>query len=136
MTSNIVKRLANQNCVNCLIDLISQSDMLSLYGKCVLRAQRTVRNEEDKMLFSFGCSAESFVVGLLSDQSAQPEGTVNASYWHFTESNFRNDRTGAVPRLDLELQRLLHPSWARESAGCMRGEPSSSVFVTLGCRQL
>ena len=51
MTQNIVKRVANQNCVNCLIDLISQSDMLSLYGKCVLRAQRTVRNEEEKTLF-------------------------------------------------------------------------------------
>ena len=102
----------------------------------MLRAQRTVRNEEDKTLFSLSRSAESFVASLLSDQLAQPEGTVNASYWHFTESNFRNDRTGAVPRLDLGLQRLLHASCSRESAGRMRGEVSSSVLVTLGCRQL
>ena len=44
-----------------------------------LWGQRTIRNEEDKMLFSLGHSAESFVVSLLSDQLAQPEGTVNAS---------------------------------------------------------
>ena len=29
MTRNVVKRLANQNCVNCLFDLIGQSDLLS-----------------------------------------------------------------------------------------------------------
>ena len=82
MTSNIVKRLANQNCVNCLFDIISQSDMLRLFTEqrqmCAW-GQRTIRNEEDKMLFSLGHSAESFVVSLLSDQLAQPEGTVNAS---------------------------------------------------------
>ena len=32
MTWNVVKRLANQNRVNCLYDLIGQSDMLSSYG--------------------------------------------------------------------------------------------------------
>ena len=42
------------------------------------RAQRIVRNEEDKTSFSLGRSAESSVVNLLSDQLAQPEGTVNA----------------------------------------------------------
>ena len=60
---------------------------------------------------------------ILSDQSAQPEATVIAFVTiRFPESKFRNERTGAVPRLELGLQRLLHPSWARESAGCMRGE--------------
>ena len=108
--------------------------MLSFYGtekkKCVLGAQRTVRNEEDKTLFSLGRSTDSSVVGLLPDQLAQPEGTVNAPLLTFTKSKFKNDRPRAVLRLDLGLQRLLHPSWVRESAGRMRG------FVTLGCRQL
>ena len=45
--------------------------------KYVLRGQRTARNEEDKT-FILSRSAESFVVALLSDQLAQPEGTVNA----------------------------------------------------------
>ena len=40
----------------------------------MLRAQRTVRNEEDKTLFSLGRSAESFSVSPVSDQLAQPEG--------------------------------------------------------------
>ena len=48
------------------------------------RAQRTVRNEEDKTSFSLGRSAESLVVSLLSDQLAQPEGTVNASFLTFS----------------------------------------------------
>ena len=54
----------------------------------------------------------------------------------FPENKLRNERAGAVPRLDLGLHRLLHPSKARESGVRMRGEVSSSVFVTLGCRQL
>ena len=77
-----MKRLANQNRVNCLFDLFGQSDMLSFYGtekKYMFRAQRTVRNEENKTSFSLGRSAESFVISLLSDQFAQPEGTVDAS---------------------------------------------------------
>ena len=41
-----------------------------------------------------------------------------------------------APRLDLGLQRLLHPSLARESSGRLRGQVSSSIFVTLVCRQL
>ena len=56
--------------------------MLSFYGaekNNMLRAQRTARNEEDKTSFNLGLSAESFAVSLLSDQLAQPEGTVNAS---------------------------------------------------------
>ena len=113
MTWNVVKRLANQNRVNCLFDMIGQSHMLSFYGtekKYVHRAKRTVRNEEDKTSFSLGRGAESLVVNLLSDQLAQPEGTFNASYKRFTESKIRNDRTWAVPRLDLGLQRLLHSS--------------------------
>ena len=69
--------------------------------KNMLRAQRTVRNEEDKTSFSLGRSAESFVVNLLSDQLAQPEGTVNAPKLTFTESKFRNDGTRAVLRPDL-----------------------------------
>ena len=84
MTWNVVKRLANQNRVNCLFDVIGQSDMLSLFatekkmclrhrglliryvelvrsrGKNVRRAQRTVKNEEDKTSFSLGRSVESF----------------------------------------------------------------------------
>ena len=47
-----------------------------------------------------------------------------------------NEVSGAVLRLDLGLQRLLHPSWAWESASRMGGEVLSLVFVTLGCRQL
>ena len=77
-----MKRLANQNLVNCLFDVIGQSDMLRFYGKeknCVLREQRTVRNEEDKTSFSLGRSVEGFVVSLLSNQLAQLEETVNAS---------------------------------------------------------
>ena len=54
----------------------------------------------------------------------------------FPESKFRNARTGTDPRLNLGLQRLPHPSWARESAGRMIGEVPSSIFVTLGCGQL
>ena len=82
MTRNVVKKLANQNCVNRLFYIIGQSDMLSFYGtekKYMFRAQRTVRNEENKTSFSLGRSAESFIVSLLSDQLAQLEGTVNAS---------------------------------------------------------
>ena len=45
----------------------------------MLRAQRTVRNEEDKTSFSLSRSAESFAVSLLSDRLAQPEVTVDAS---------------------------------------------------------
>ena len=100
--------------------------------KYVLRAHRTVRNEEDKTLFSLGRSTDSSVVGLLPDQLAQPEGTVNAQLLTFTKSKFRNDRPGAVLRLDLGLQRLPRPSWGRESASRKRGKVSSSVFVTLG----
>ena len=61
--------------------MIGQSDMLSFCGAeiSMLRAQRTVRNDEDKTSFSFGRSAESFVVGLLSDHLEQPEEAVNAS---------------------------------------------------------
>ena len=57
--------------------MIGKSDMLSFYGtekNIMLRAQRTVRNEEDKTLFSLGRSAESFSVSPVSDQLAQPEG--------------------------------------------------------------
>ena len=75
-----MKRLADR-----LFVMIGQSDVLRFYGtkkkkKDVLGAQRTVRNEDDKTLISLGRRAESFVVSLLSDQLAQPAGTVNASY--------------------------------------------------------
>ena len=82
MTQNVVKKLADQKGVNRLFDMISQSDMLSFYGtekKYILKVQRTVRNEEDKVSFSLGRSAKSSVASLLSDQLAQPEGTVNVS---------------------------------------------------------
>ena len=82
MTWNVVKRLANQNRVNCLFDMIGQSHMLSFYGtekKYVHRAKRTVRNEEDKTSFSLGRGAKRSVASLLSHQLAQPEETVNAS---------------------------------------------------------
>ena len=64
LSRNVVKRLANQNRVNCVFDVIGQSDLLSFYGteKVCLKAQRTVRNEEDKTSFSLDCSAESFVL--------------------------------------------------------------------------
>ena len=66
-----------------------------------------------------------------------PRGLSTLYSKRFTESNFRTDRTGAVLQLDLVgLQRLLHPSWAQESAGHMRKKVSSSIFVTLGCCQL
>ena len=45
--------------------MIGKSDMLSFYGtekNIMLRAQRTVRNEEDKTLFTLDCSTESFVL--------------------------------------------------------------------------
>ena len=53
------KRLANQNRVNCLLDMIGLSDMLSFYGaeKKIFRAMRTVRNEEEKTSFNLGRSA-------------------------------------------------------------------------------
>ena len=47
-----------------------------------------------------------------------------------------NEVTGTVLRLDLGLRRLLHPSWALESASRMGSEVSSSIFITLGCHQL
>ena len=82
MTCNVVKRLASQTLANCLFDVIGQLRMLSFYRteKSLSGAQRTVRNEEDNTLFSLGRSANSFVVSLLSDMLAQPEGTDNASY--------------------------------------------------------
>ena len=79
---NVVKRLANQNHVNCLFDVISQSDMSSFSQsreKDMLRVQRTVRNGEARCYFSLGCSAKVFAVSLLSDQLAQSEGTVDIS---------------------------------------------------------
>ena len=62
MARDVVKKLAKQNRVNCSFDMIGQLDMLSFYGteKVCLKAQRTVRNEEDKTSFSFGRSAEKF----------------------------------------------------------------------------
>ena len=54
-------------------------ELLRNREKYVLRAQRTVRNGADKTLFSEGRSAKTFVVSLLSDQLAQPEGTVSCS---------------------------------------------------------
>ena len=100
MIWNVVKRLANQNRVNCLFDEICLSDTLSFFTeqrkKYVLRAQRTVSGTKKQ--------DESFVASLLSEQWAQPEGIINASYWRFTESKLRNDSTGAVLRLDPGLQ--------------------------------
>ena len=73
--------MANQSRVNCLFDMIGQSDMLSFNGteEKMLRAQRSLGDDEYKMSFSFGGSAESFVASLLSDQFSQPEGTINIS---------------------------------------------------------
>ena len=80
VTWNVVKRLANQNRVNCLFDMIGQSNMLSFYGsgENVCLGHRGLRNEEDKTSFNLGCSAERFAVSLLSNQFAQLEGTVNS----------------------------------------------------------
>ena len=78
MTWNVVKRSANQNRVNCLFDVIGQSDTLSFFTeqrkKYVLRTQCTVRNEEDEKdekLLSLGRSGESFVLR----SSVRPVGT-------------------------------------------------------------
>ena len=82
ITRNVVKRLANHNRVNCLFDMIGQSDMLRFYEtekNICLGAQRTAGNEEVKTSFSLGRRAESFAVSLLSHHLAQPEGTINAS---------------------------------------------------------
>ena len=137
MTRNVLKSLANPNRVNCLFDMIAKSDILSFYEteekKNVFRAQKTVKDEEDKTSFSLGRSAERFV----GKSAVRSVGTTCGDCQRFVttrfpESKFRKPRTGAVPRLDLGLQGLLYPSWARESAGRMRGEVSSSVFVTLG----
>ena len=140
ITRNFVKRLSNQSRANCLFDMIGQSNMLSFYGtekKKMLRAQRTVRHEEDLTSFRLGRCAESYVV-IYQTSRHKPEGTDCPRFItiRFPERKFRDDRTWAAPRLDPGLQRLLHPSWARESAGGIKGEVSSSVFVTLGCRQL
>ena len=54
MTQNIVKRVANQNCVNCLFDMIGQSNMSSFSGtekNICLRHRDSVRNEEDIVQF-------------------------------------------------------------------------------------
>ena len=75
-----MKRLANHNRVKSLFQMVDESDMLRFYRtEYTLRAQRTVRSEEDKTSFSLGRSAEGFVVSLLSNQLAQLEETVNAS---------------------------------------------------------
>ena len=68
---------------------------------------------------------------VIADKGATVQSTVVTK----TRSSLIS-RTGVAPRLDLGLQRLLRPSWARGSAGSMRGEVSSPVFVTLGGRQL
>ena len=71
MTWNIVKRLANQNRVNCLSGVIGQSDLLSFYNteKHVLWAQRILGNKQDKTLFSLGHSTE--ILYLVSRQTSQ-----------------------------------------------------------------
>ena len=79
MTLTVAKRLANQNRVNCVFVMIGQSDMLSFYRTEKNMCLRSVVNKDDTTLFRLGRSAESFVVSLLSDQLAQPVGTVNAS---------------------------------------------------------
>ena len=84
-------------------------------------------NGEEKTYFSLGRRAESDMSSVI------PVGTTLVI--RFTESKTRNEVTGVV-LLDLGLQRLLHPPWALESVSRMGGEVSSSVFVTLGYRQL
>ena len=80
LSRNAVNRLANQNRVNCLFHWsANQIEFLRNREKYMRRAQRTVRNEKVKTSFSLGRTAEGVVVCFLSDQLAQPEGTVNAS---------------------------------------------------------
>ena len=100
-TWNIVKALANQIHVIRLFDMIGQSNMLSFYGtekKKMLRAQRTVRHEEDLTSFRLGRCAESYVVFCQTSRHI-PEGTDCPRFItiRFPERKFRDDRTGAAP---------------------------------------
>ena len=98
------------------------------YVKLFIEQCISAQGTEDSLFYFY------FLVSLLSDLLAQAEGTVDAPSIaiRFPESKIRNGTTRAVLRLDLGLQRLLHPSWALESASRMGGEVSSSVFVTVG----
>ena len=139
VTWSAVKRLANQNRIYYFFDMIGQSDMLSLYGTeiriCLGHRELSGTKKTRRRLVQ---AVVPKVLQLVFCQTSwhNLKGLSTLPNQRFPESKFSNERTGAVPRLDLGLQRPLHPSWARKSAGCMRGEVSSSVFVTLGCRQL
>ena len=63
ITRNVVKRLANQNCVNSLFDMIGQSDVLSFYGteKNTCLGHRGPSGTK-KTSFNLSRSTESFVV--------------------------------------------------------------------------
>ena len=77
--SERLKRLFNQTGVNCSLDMIGRSDIMSFYGteKNICLGHRGLSGtKKTKTSFSLGRSAESFVVSLLSDQLAQREGTV------------------------------------------------------------
>ena len=149
MNQNVVKRLANRNRVNCLFDVIGQSDRLSFFTEQSIYAQGTEACQgAEKTCDDLGCSAERFcsllfVVSLLSDQLAELEGTVDVPQL-FVLLKVRSG-TRRLGRFcwtwgcrDCCIlhwfwsQRLLHPPWALESASRMGGEVSSSVFVTLG----
>ena len=71
-TTKKKKKLADQNRIKCLFNMIGQSDkqayveLLRIREKYVLGAQRTVRNKEDKTSFRLGRSAESFVASQTS----------------------------------------------------------------------
>ena len=80
MSRNAVKRLANQNRVNCLFDVTSQSNRLNFLPS---RVQRSVK-ERRRKAFSLGSSADLLLLlllcgySLLSEQLAQSEVTVDA----------------------------------------------------------
>ena len=72
------------NRVNCLFDVIDQSDnYVKLFTEQSIYAQGTrglKRYGEEKTCFSLGRSVHKcFVVSLLSDQLEQPEGTVDVA---------------------------------------------------------
>ena len=82
MVWDVVKRFANQNRVNCLFDMIGQLDMLSFYRtekSMCFRHRELSGTKKTRRCLVLGRSAKSLVVSLLSDQLAQPQGTVNAS---------------------------------------------------------
>ena len=78
MIRNVVKRLANPNRVNCLFDVIGQSDnYVKLFTEQHIYVENYQENEEEKTCFSLGRSAASFnfVFIVFSVSSVRPINT-------------------------------------------------------------